>query len=46
LLGAAADVTFMLSTKNLLNNAVKQASGHVPSFVEVDQILNIQSPQK
>ena len=41
LLDAAADVTFVLSTKNLLNSAVKQASGHLPSFVDVDQTYKV-----
>jgi hypothetical protein len=41
LLDNAADVTFVLSTKNLLKNATKQASGSLPTFVDVDQTYKV-----
>ena len=41
----AADVTFVLSIKNLLKAALKQASGCLPiarpSFVDVDQAYKV-----
>jgi hypothetical protein len=37
----AAEVSFVLTTKSLLQNAVRQASGFVPSFVDVDQTYKV-----
>ena len=41
LLSDAADVCFVLSTPNLLKNAIRQSSGHLVSFLDIDQTYKL-----